>query len=196
MYTLHEAQVIAAYYKDKVMGMDLGKKGKGLKINKLDIDKSEDGGYNVYCYANASMSVIMHTRIQLVAEHLGLIAPDDVLRLSTPIHTQLMTPMSFENFTYEEVATYVISSLMHESPKIMNVETIPDYYLVAYFRQSDNREFEYYVKFYGNTAVWANKDGRWRSGQEEKITLQEIDNCINVHITYPDGSAATESYYK
>jgi len=80
MYTQQEALKIAKYYKDRVMGKDLGEGGKGLKINRIDVDKSVDGGYNVYCYANASLSVIMHSRIQMVAKHLDLIIPDEALK--------------------------------------------------------------------------------------------------------------------
>ncbi|GGB80504.1 hypothetical protein GCM10007424_20760 [Flavobacterium suaedae] len=81
MYSKEDALKLAKYYKDKVIGKDLhSKKGKGLKISQIDIDEAMGGGYNVYCYADASPSVIMHNRIQLVAEDLDLLSPDEALK--------------------------------------------------------------------------------------------------------------------
>ncbi|AWA31000.1 hypothetical protein HYN48_13425 [Flavobacterium magnum] len=82
MYTHKEAQKIANYYLEKVIGKPLSKaKAKSLPITEIKIEELNDHTFNVFCYGKASSSVIFFTTIDLVAKDLELLGPDEVLKL-------------------------------------------------------------------------------------------------------------------
>lgn len=105
--------------------------------------------------------------------------------------------ITLTNFSYNEIAKYIISTLMHQSPEIMTVKQENDLYIVSYIRKSDKQNFTYKIKFESDTAIWANIDGRWRNGPyDEKIKFQESNNVLKIEITYSDGSKSTEIFKK
>lgn len=82
MYTLKEAQKIARYYKDKVIGKPLSEeKAKDLPIKHLEIEELEDHSYNIFCYGDATISVSFFTTIDKVANDLKPLTPKEVLKL-------------------------------------------------------------------------------------------------------------------
>ena len=104
---------------------------------------------------------------------------------------------SLKIFTYGDVAKYTISVIMGHSPKIMSVHKDVDLYIVSYVRESDNQKFTYKVKFESNVAIWANVDGRWRnSGEDEKLTFEEVGEVLKIYTTYSDGSGGTDEFRK
>lgn len=82
MYTYKEAQKIANYYSDKVMGKPLNKvKAKSLPISDIKVEELTDHSFNVFCYGTAQISVSFFTTIDNVAKDLELLSPDEVLKL-------------------------------------------------------------------------------------------------------------------
>lgn len=80
MYTFKEAQKLAEYYKDRVIGQPLNKeKAKSLPITKIKIEEVEDHTFNVFCYGKGSISVHFYTDIESVAKDLQLSSPKEVL---------------------------------------------------------------------------------------------------------------------
>lgn len=101
------------------------------------------------------------------------------------------------NFSYEDVAKYTISTIMGKSPKIMSVDKKNDLYIVSYIRKSDKQKFTYKIKFESDTVIWANIDGRWRDNPlDEKIKFQEIGKKLKIKTLYSDGSLGTEEFSK
>ena len=106
---------------------------------------------------------------------------------------------TLKNFTYEDIAKYTISSLMGQSPKIMNVTKDKEIYYVSYIRKSDNQKFSYKVKFENNKIIWGNFDGRWRNHKyDEDIRFSENENDAKINIiqVYSDGSRNVQEFEK
>ncbi|WP_394760045.1 hypothetical protein [Flavobacterium sp.] len=82
MYTYKEAQKIANYYLDKVIGKPLSRvKAKSLPITEIKIEELDDHSFNVFCYGKATLSVAFFTTIDLVAKDLELLGPNEILKL-------------------------------------------------------------------------------------------------------------------
>ncbi|WP_051200256.1 hypothetical protein [Flavobacterium subsaxonicum] len=102
-----------------------------------------------------------------------------------------------QNFTYEEVAKYAISTIMGQSPSIMSASKDGDLYVVYYVRKSDKQKFTYKLKFNDDVVIWANIDGRWRDTKyDEKIRFTEFGNTLKIQTTYSDGSSGIEKFKK
>ncbi|TDO69955.1 hypothetical protein EV143_11227 [Flavobacterium chryseum] len=104
---------------------------------------------------------------------------------------------TLKTFTYEEIAKYTMASIMGQSPKIIKVIKNGNLYYVSYTRKSDNKKFDYKIKFTGNKIIWANIDGRWRDSEyDEKISFRENNQILYIIQSFEDGSEDIEEYKK
>ncbi|PWJ95575.1 hypothetical protein BC749_11346 [Flavobacterium araucananum] len=102
-----------------------------------------------------------------------------------------------ENFSYEDIARYTMSSIMGQPAKTIKVSKSEDLYYVSYIRKSDSRKFSYKIKFDGNKILWANIDGRWRNSEyDEKISFTEKNNKVSIIQTFSDNSEDIKEYKK
>lgn len=102
-----------------------------------------------------------------------------------------------ENFSYEDIARYTMSSIMGQPAKTIKVIKSEDLYYVSYIRKSDSRKFSYKIKFDGNKILWANIDGRWRNSEyDEKISFTEKNNKVSIIQTFSDNSEDIKEYKK
>ena len=98
-------------------------------------------------------------------------------------------------FTEKDVAKYIISTIMDQSPSIMKSRKSGSAYSVWYIRPDDGKKFEYEVRINQPNAVWRTADGRWRDGQyDEKITFSEQGNSLVVTQIFSDGSQNSKQY--
>ncbi|WP_456314621.1 hypothetical protein [Pseudomonas shirazensis] len=104
---------------------------------------------------------------------------------------------SLKTFTYEDVSRYTMASIMGQSPKIITAIKNNNLYFVSYIRKSDNKKFEYKIKFDGNKIIWANIDGRWRDSKyDEKISFRENNQILYINQSFEDGSEDIQEYKK
>ena len=102
-----------------------------------------------------------------------------------------------ENFSFKDVAKYVMSTVMGQNPNIMSVDIKDDLYIVSYVRKSDKQKFTYKFKFDSDIVTWANIDGRWRDTPlDETIRFEERGNTLKIFTTYSDGSTGIEEFKK
>lgn len=102
-----------------------------------------------------------------------------------------------ENFSYEDIARYTMSSIMGQPTKTIKVTKSKDLYYVSYIRKSDSQKFSYKIKFDGNKILWANIDGRWRNSvYDEKISFTEKNNKVSIIQTFSDNSEDIKEYKK
>lgn len=102
-----------------------------------------------------------------------------------------------ENFSYEDIARYTMSSIMGQPAKTIKVIKSEDLYYVSYIRKSDSRKFSYKIKFDGNKILWANIDGRWRNSEyDEKISFTEKNNKVSIIQTFSDNSEDIKEHKK
>lgn len=117
---------------------------------------------------------------------------------SLPIHVVRTTnDIVLENFSYEDIARYTMSSIMGQPAKTIKVTKSEDLYYVSYIRKSDSQKFSYKIKFDGNKILWANIDGRWRNSEyDEKISFTEKNNKVSIIQTFSDNSEDIKEYKK
>lgn len=102
-----------------------------------------------------------------------------------------------ENFSYEDIARYTMSSIMGQPAKTIKVTKSEDLYYVSYIRKSDSQKFSYKIKFDGNKILWANIDGRWRNSEyDEKISFSVKNNKVSIIQTFSDNSEDVKEYKK
>lgn len=102
-----------------------------------------------------------------------------------------------KNFTYEDIATFTIASVMGQPIKIIKTSKSKELYLVSYIRKSDKQKFEYKVKFDGNNVIWASIEGRWRNSKyDEKISFEENGQKLIIITTFSDMSQNIQEYKK
>jgi predicted SnoaL-like aldol condensation-catalyzing enzyme len=104
---------------------------------------------------------------------------------------------TLKTFTYEDISRYTMASIMGQSPKIIKAIKNGNLYYVSYTRKSDNKKFDYKIKFDGNKIFWANIDGRWRNSQyDEKISFRENRQILFITQVFSDGSEDIQEYKK
>ena len=104
---------------------------------------------------------------------------------------------NLNTFTYEDVSRYTMASIMGQSPKIITAIKNNNLYFVSYIRKSDNKKFDYKIKFDGNKIIWANTDGRWRDSKyDEKISFRENNQILYINQSFEDGSEDIQEYKK
>jgi len=100
-------------------------------------------------------------------------------------------------FTEQEVAKYIIATIMDQSPSIIKSRKSGSAYSVWYIRPDYGKKFEYEVRINHPNAVWRTAGGRWRDGQyDEKITFSEQGNSLVVKQIFSNGSQNSKQYSK
>lgn len=100
-----------------------------------------------------------------------------------------------QEYSFEDISKYAISSLMSQDPINMNVYTEGENFIISYIK--DSKLYSYKIKFDQNQIMWGNLDGRWRDHElDEKLFYKEVDDKLQITMQFSDGTNSTKEYHK
>ncbi len=95
------------------------------------------------------------------------------------------------------IAKATISKIMNVRPYKIKVKIDGSRYIVSYYSNYEKKRISYKVMFAGNSVMWGNLNGRWRTHKyDSDIWYSETKSTYTIHEKWNDGSGNEEKFYK